>query len=187
MSEKISICVDIEDSLIKETVLSGLNQYVSQITVVDAQPQYYLRQAGNSITLHDAQEIEIKIFSLPLRLGQLYSLLHKLQKQEYLHKKTAPIQYGRYRLVPDELSFYKGDQCVKLTDKEYEILRYLFDHHDVKVTRSHMLENIWGYQAELETHTLETHLYRLRQKIEDDPSVPTLLITDDEGYYLALS
>jgi len=71
-----------------------------------------------------------------------------------------------------------------LTEKETAILEYLYQTRDRTVTRGTLLGEIWGYNAGVTTHTLETHVYRLRQKIEMDPSKATILVTDLGGYRL---
>ena len=79
---------------------------------------------------------------------------------------------GKYRLE------------IRLTDKEASILKYLFRAGDRPVARDVLLNEVWGYNAGVTTHTLETHIYRLRQKIEKDPAQAAILITDRGGYRL---
>jgi len=84
---------------------------------------------------------------------------------------------------------------VRLTDKEVQILKYLYLHaqdsakngsaHDV-VGRDELLGEVWGYNAAVTTHTLETHVYRLRQKMERDPAHAEILVTEPGGYRLNL-
>jgi DNA-binding response OmpR family regulator len=78
----------------------------------------------------------------------------------------------------------KGDE-LKLTDKEVEILRYLHRARGAIVSRDELLANIWGYHESVTTHTIETHIYRLRQKIETNNDEASLLITESGGYRLA--
>lgn len=75
--------------------------------------------------------------------------------------------------------------AVRLTEKEAEILICLYSAGGKTVSRDDLLRMVWAYAPEAETHTLETHIYRLRQKIESDPAAPTVLLTDEEGYKLA--
>jgi DNA-binding response OmpR family regulator len=77
-----------------------------------------------------------------------------------------------------------GKKKIRLTDKEASILKYLFRAGDRPVARDVLLNEVWGYNAGVTTHTLETHIYRLRQKIEKDPSQAELLITETGGYKL---
>ena len=73
---------------------------------------------------------------------------------------------------------------VRLTEKETAILRYLFRAGQKSISRDVLLQEVWGYNSGVTTHTLETHIYRLRQKIERDPSNARLLVTEDGGYRL---
>src|SRR5712675_1725843 len=77
-----------------------------------------------------------------------------------------------------------GKKKIRLTDKEASILKYLFRAGDRPVARDILLNEVWGYNAGVTTHTLETHIYRLRQKIEKDPTSAVILITDRGGYRL---
>jgi hypothetical protein len=74
---------------------------------------------------------------------------------------------------------------VRLTDKETEVLLFLFEAISEGVSRETLLHHVWGYSPEAQTHTLETHIYRLRQKIEPDPAAPRYLLTLDDGYAVA--
>ncbi|WP_141067510.1 winged helix-turn-helix domain-containing protein, partial [Brucella melitensis] len=77
----------------------------------------------------------------------------------------------------------KGSK-IRLTEKEAAIIKYLYRAGDKVIGRDVLLEEVWGYNSGVTTHTLETHVYRLRQKIEKDPSNATLLVTDSGGYKL---
>jgi DNA-binding response OmpR family regulator len=80
----------------------------------------------------------------------------------------------------------KKNRRIKLTVKETAILKYLYRLDASVVDRKMLLGEIWGYSSSVTTHTLETHIYRLRQKIEADPAIPTLLLTEAGGYRLDL-
>ena len=82
---------------------------------------------------------------------------------------------------PDE-----AGKKIRLTEKETNILKYLYRATDGVVGRDVLLHEVWGYNAGVTTHTLETHIYRLRQKIEPDPSNARLLVTESGGYRLAV-
>ncbi len=73
---------------------------------------------------------------------------------------------------------------VRLTDKETSILKYLYRQGAKTISRDVLLQEVWGYNNRVTTHTLETHIYRLRQKIERDPSNARLLVTEEGGYRL---
>jgi DNA-binding response OmpR family regulator len=73
---------------------------------------------------------------------------------------------------------------VRLTEKEASIIKYLYRADQKVVTRETLLQEVWGYNSGVTTHTLETHVYRLRQKIERDPSNAEILVTESGGYKL---
>ena len=73
---------------------------------------------------------------------------------------------------------------IRLTEKECSILKFLYRAGGRPVARQVLLNEVWGYNAAVTTHTLETHIYRLRQKIEQDPANASLLLTEGGGYRL---
>ena len=77
------------------------------------------------------------------------------------------------------------NERVRLTDKEAAILKFLYRTQGKVVSRNVLLGEVWGYNSEVTTHTLETHVYRLRQKIEKIPSNAKILLTEPGGYRLA--
>lgn len=78
----------------------------------------------------------------------------------------------------------EAEKKICLTEKETNILKFLYRAPDGVVPRDVLLHEVWGYNAGVTTHTLETHIYRLRQKIEPDPSNARLLVTESGGYRL---
>ncbi len=73
-------------------------------------------------------------------------------------------------------------ESIRLTEKEVAILSFLKNAAPSIVSKQDLLEKVWSYAEGVETHTLETHIYRLRQKIEADPSNPQILLTQEDGY-----
>ena len=92
---------------------------------------------------------------------------------------------GPYKFHPStKMLVHTGDQRIRLTEKETAILKYLYRAGKKTVTRETLLGEVWGYNAAVTTHTLETHIYRLRRKIEANPADVRLLITKPGGYRL---
>jgi DNA-binding response OmpR family regulator len=114
-------------------------------------------------------------------------LLARIRAQLRQHEQSedAVFAIGRFTFKPAQklLVDEKGSK-LRLTEKETSILKYLYRAGDKVVTRDVLLHEVWGYNAGVTTHTLETHIYRLRQKIEKDPSKAELLITETGGYKL---
>ena len=93
---------------------------------------------------------------------------------------------GKFVFHPSEKTLLevKRKKTIRLTEKEVAILQYLFAANKRVVERDVLLNEVWGYNSGISTHTLETHIYRLRQKVEPNPSKPQFLITEEGGYLL---
>ena len=93
---------------------------------------------------------------------------------------------GKFSFLPVDKILVETDtkKIINLTEKETMILQYLYLKSDLIIPRDNLLHEVWGYSSGVTTHTLETHIYRLRKKIEADSSNPLLLITEPGGYRL---
>ncbi len=99
--------------------------------------------------------------------------------------EDATFRLGPYEFRPAaKLLIDEKDRKIRLTEKETNILKYLYRAGGKPVGREELLSEVWGYNANVTTHTLETHIYRLRQKIEPDPANARLLLTESGGYRL---
>jgi len=114
-------------------------------------------------------------------------LLARVRAQLRLHEASENIIFtiGPYTFRPStkHLLNPKGGK-VRLTEKETSILRYLYRADREPVSRETLLQEVWGYNSGVTTHTLETHIYRLRQKIEQNAAAPVILVTESRGYRL---
>lgn len=121
----------------------------------------------------------------PFRLG---ALLARLRAQLRVHEASedAVFSIGPYRFQPGAKLLLHSDsnQRIRLTEKEAAILRFLYRAGANPVSRETLLGEVWGYNAGVNTHTLETHIYRLRQKMERDPANAEILVTAPGGYRL---
>ncbi|MEJ1159770.1 response regulator transcription factor [Prosthecomicrobium sp. N25] len=114
-------------------------------------------------------------------------LLARIRAHLRQHEQTedATFTIGRYTFRPSaKLLLDEKGSKVRLTEKETAILKYLYRAGERPVSRDVLLHEVWGYNSGVTTHTLETHIYRLRQKIERDPSSAELLVTESGGYKL---
>ncbi len=121
----------------------------------------------------------------PFRLGVLLARL-RAHIRQHERSDDAVFTIGPYTFQPSAKSLVHNveNKKVRLTDKEAAILKYLYRTGDRVVGRDVLLDEVWGYNAGVTTHTLETHVYRLRQKIEHDPSNAEILVTEPGGYRL---
>ena len=122
----------------------------------------------------------------PFRLGVLLARM-RAQLRQHEQSEDAVFTIGNYTFRPSAklLLDAETNKKVRLTEKETAILKYLYRSGEKVVPREVVLDEVWGYNAGVATHTLETHIYRLRQKIESDPSDAKLLVTEAGGYRLA--
>ena len=127
-----------------------------------------------------ANDYVVKPFKLAVLLARI-----RAQLRQYAASEDAIFQIGPYSFKPGAklLVSDKGSK-LKLTEKETAILRFLFRADQKVVSRDTLLTEVWGYNSNVTTHTLETHIYRLRQKIEPIPSAARILVTEGGGYKL---
>ncbi len=120
----------------------------------------------------------------PVRLPDLVARLHALLAT-FEASPDAAIPLGDYAFHPAaKLMLAPGGKRIRLTEKEAAILLYLHRAGGRAVPRAELLGEVWGYSSAVTTHTLETHIYRLRRKIEPEPQAAKLLLTDEGGYRL---
>jgi DNA-binding response OmpR family regulator len=127
-----------------------------------------------------ANDYVVKPFKFAVLLARI-----RAQLRQYEASEDAVFAIGPYTFRPSAklLVNMKGGK-LKLTEKETAILRYLYRADRKVVSRDVLLQEVWGYNAAVTTHTLETHIYRLRQKIEADPGDASILVTEAGGYKL---
>ncbi len=114
-------------------------------------------------------------------------LLARIRAQVRSHETSedATFRIGPYEFKPAlKVLIDQSQKKTRLTEKETNILKYLYRAGGKPISREELLTEVWGYNAGVTTHTLETHVYRLRQKIEPDPANARLLLTDAGGYRL---
>ena len=120
----------------------------------------------------------------PFRFGILLARV-RAHLRSHEQSEDAVFQIGPYSFKPAmKVLEDENEKKIRLTEKESAILKYLYRAGDRVVGRDILLHEVWGYNSGVTTHTLETHIYRLRQKIERDPSNASLLVTETGGYRL---
>ena len=126
-----------------------------------------------------------EVIAKPFRLSELLTRLRGLLR-DFDNGDDLVIVIGRFSFHPAAKCLLEtgSDTRIRLTEKEVAILRFLHRAGTQPVTRQVLLNEVWGYNAAVTTHTLETHIYRLRKKIEPDPAHARLLLTEGGGYRL---
>ena len=153
---------------------AGVTVPIIMLTAVD----------GEADTIEGLESGANDYVTKPFRLGVLLARL-RAHLRQHEHSEDAVLQIGPYTFRPNikMLTDEAANKKIRLTEKETAILKYLYRASDA-VGRDTLLGEVWGYNAGVTTHTLETHVYRLRQKIERDPSKAEILVTDQGGYRL---
>jgi DNA-binding response OmpR family regulator len=125
-----------------------------------------------------ANDYVTKPFKFSFLVASIRSQLRRFEQSE-----DATFTLGPYTFMPAaKMLINSKEQKIRLTEKETNILKFLLRTDNKIVPRDVLLHEVWGYNAGVTTHTLETHIYRLRQKIEPDPAQVSLLVTEGGGY-----
>jgi DNA-binding response OmpR family regulator len=142
--------------------------------------------AGPAIILGGEGAADDEPVARPVRLG---ALLARIEAHWSESDSSEVRQLGPYAFVPAEqlLRDAKTDTVIRLTELERRLLLYLAAANGASVDREQLLAHVWGYTAGVDTHTVETHIWRLRQKIETDDPASRFLVTEAEGYRLLLA
>ena len=120
----------------------------------------------------------------PFRFAVLLARI-RAHLRQHEHSEDAIFKVGPYTFKPSAKMLVREDaRKIRLTEKETAIIKFLLRAGEQIVSRDVLLHDVWGYNAGVTTHTLETHVYRLRQKIERDPSHAEILVTEGGGYKL---
>ena len=149
----------IKDSKIKSVVLFMIEAETSEVSSFE-----------ESIEKHYFIEKPFRIHHFKKTIS---TILAKISNSNELTHKIGPFTF-----FPLKKIIMLGDETrVELTEKEVDILKCLINSDEGAVDRDDLLKQVWNYSSDVTTHTLETHIYRLRQKLEMDPSIPRLIIS----------
>jgi DNA-binding response OmpR family regulator len=153
---------------------SGVKSPIIMLTANDSEADMILGLDSG------ANDYVTKPFKFAVLLARIRAQLRQHEQSE-----DAVFTIGHYTFKPaSKLLLDEAGAKIRLTEKETSILKYLYRAGEKVVTRDVLLAEVWGYNSGVTTHTLETHIYRLRQKIEKDPSHAELLVTETGGYKL---
>jgi DNA-binding response OmpR family regulator len=124
----------------------------------------------------------------PFKFGILLARV-RAHLRQHLISEDASYPVGHYVFKPGDkiLTDEETGEKIRLTEKETAILKFLKRAEGATISREKLLNEVWGYNANVTTHTLETHVYRLRQKIESDQTKAKIILTESGGYSMANS
>ena len=161
------LCQDIRAKNFLAPVIFVTGRRKSQIDTAD------FLSAGADDCMH-------KPYGIDELLARMNARLESFERSD-----SANLKVGPYRFRPSENWIVRsGERRILLTEKESGILKLLYDKRGAPASRAELLQQVWGYHPGACTHTLQTHVYRLRNKIEENPKEPKILITAPEGYRL---
>ena len=172
----MKLFLDIHDTLL----LEGLREIIPQIATYclvedETEAELILTDWGRE---HEKSTYQIKA-DFPLNFE---ALLQDIQQKMVPHEVT--FSHFIYNPRLRQLDNLHTHTMTALTEKESTLLLYFLKYKAQDVLREDLVKNVWGYHAGVDSHTIETHIYRLRQKIEDDPKLPKILLTTPGGYRL---
>ncbi len=195
-----------ENNVFKEDLINQINHHLSdfnvfeesvetaEVVVVDENLNLIKQQKKEKIKapiilLTSKEEIsDIKpnqIIKKPLDLNEFLDLL-KSSINIFENSDDGILEFNCYVLHPASKTILnkRNNTEIKLTEKEVAIIKYLYKNKDVVVNKNELIQEVWEYAADVATHTVETHIYRLRQKVEQDNEDAQLICTIEGGYRL---
>ena len=142
-----------------------------------------LKEGNNTVRESALNTVMTKPLSLENLLNQIRSSLTLLD-----NSADGYLYFNQYELRPIEKEIYneRNGETTKLTEKEVAIIKFLYKNKNKIVSKNDLLQEVWGYSPDASTHTIETHIYRLRQKVEHEDTEAQLIMTEDGGYKLVL-
>lgn len=168
------IIVQCSEDLITQTMRSAMGYvFLDQELCFETIPSL-----SDAICINDGQYV----FQAPIKAGKIIDQIIALKRQA----SQKSVQIGAFIFDPLNNILVKNTAEIRLTDKEKNILLALYYAPEKLISREDLLEKVWGFGSNIETHTAETHIYRLRQKIERDASDPKIIVTTQKGYELKI-
>jgi len=177
------------DTILLDTELRGFNAYelCRQMRAIGITTPIIIISdtSGDAETIKGLDAGANDYIPKPIKIDILLARL-RAHLRQYEQSEHAVFNFGTYSFRPGArvLLDKNTNKEIRLTDKETEIIKFLYRSNGKVVSKNILLDEVWGYNAGMATHTLETHVYRLRQKIEKDPSNSVILVTEDNGYRL---
>lgn len=173
----LKICLNIHEPYLAEALQELLSQVEGNIVTHEQDGDCVLFTPPFTGT--ERPSLNFFDLSRPLRFVELLATLESLPYSKDIHFSHFSLDL-REKLLKN----LNTQHLQRLTEKECEILYFFYQHRGVDLSKNTLLQAIWNYHPDVETHTLETHIYRLRQKLEEDPNNPQIILNGKEGYIL---
>ena len=176
---------DDENSLIDMIILDERAQDLKTLRAHHPNTPIILLQKNGDDSVESSvlNHVIFKPLSLEGLLNQIQAGINLVDNSE-----AGYLNFNRYELHPLQKEIYneRNGETIKLTEKEVAIIKFLYKNKDKIVSKNDLLQEVWGYSPDVSTHTIETHIYRLRQKVEHEDTSAQLIVTEDGGYKLVL-
>lgn len=200
ISDNQNFITDLSDQILyhfsEYNVLSADSNEKADIIVVDEDKKALEREIANKrntpilFLTSDVENIlelssDVHILSKPLLLSSFFDELHSCINR-FDNSESGYLKFNKYEVHPmsKEILNLRNNEITKLTEKEVAIIKYLHKNKDRLISKNELLQEVWGYSPDVSTHTIETHIYRLRQKVEQDNPEAQLILTVEGGYQL---
>lgn len=176
---------DDENSLIDMIILDERAQDLKTLRAHHPNTPIILLQKNGDDSVESSvlNHVIFKPLSLESLLNQIQAGINLVDNSE-----AGYLNFNHYELRPLQKEIYneRNGETIKLTEKEVAIIKFLYKNKDKIVSKNDLLQEVWGYSPDVSTHTIETHIYRLRQKVEHEDTSAQLIVTEDGGYKLVL-
>lgn len=185
LSEEYKIHLQDDDKTVFDIAVLDGKEYLPEFREKHTKVPALILEPTDSeaYTENELDTFLFKPLILPTMLNQIQSRINVFENstEGFLH-------FGDYELRPREKEIYniKTKTTTKLTEREINIIQYLYKSPHVSVSKNELLQNVWAYSADASTHTIETHIYRLRKKVEQTPKDKPLIQAEEGGYSLIL-
>ena len=187
-----TVKVAIEDSVLHDMIAEQLAR-LSDIRISDEAPDMVIARVKTlpgipHLLLGGKAEEDCEVLAMPLRLGEMTDRVRYILSGRDRFARGQTIEFLNYTLSAEDgvMTDKASGEQLRLTDKEKLMILSLYAEESKSLDRAGLLQKVWSYADTAETHTLETHLYRLRQKLEESFGLKDLIVTKDGIYTLKI-
>ena len=144
---------------------------------------FVIKSSGNNLQKTKFNN-EIVLLNIPLRIIDIFQRV-AVSLEQIQTQNSKKLKFKKFTYDPNMRVLYNDNMRIRFTEKESQIFMYLIDNSDAQISKKNLLKKVWSYDEYIDTHTLETHIYSLRKKIEKNLMLKDLIIfSDNKGYFL---
>jgi DNA-binding response OmpR family regulator len=194
-----------ENSIFKEDLIDQIKHHVSDFEIVDDYniadiiiidedlEQFKICEKNKNVPIiflskEGVDDVKVQaVLQKPFSLSEFIDTL-KASINIFENSSEGCLEFNKYILYPSRKEIYdkKLKIMIKLTEREVSVIKYLYKNAGKIVSKNDLMQEVWEYSPDVATHTVETHIYRLRQKVEQDNPQNQFIITSDGGYQLKI-